>query len=110
MTVEDSKKVDFIGIDAQTGELVLTISDHLEWADEAHLDTLQAKINSYLAFIESGELLEEYPGANGKDIRIDVACKFSPNTEGENFLSQCGQIINDAGYAFRYETAETNGT
>jgi len=62
VTVEQTKVIDFISVD-QNGPVVLTISDHLEWGSDGHLFQLQEKLNSYLAFIEGGELLNEYPEA-----------------------------------------------
>lgn len=43
------------------------ISDHLDWDDELeHIHALQEKINAYLRFVESGEILGKYPQAAGK--------------------------------------------
>ena len=64
------EKVDrpaIISTDTQTGHVVLTISDHLDWsASTWHQRILQAKLNKYLAFVESGELLERYETAAGR--------------------------------------------
>jgi hypothetical protein len=50
-----------------TGEVVLTMSDDLGRSDRiAHQLLLQAKSNRYLAFVESGEIAERYPGANDR--------------------------------------------
>ena len=63
MSIEGQGSVDAIGID-QEGIVVLTISAHLEW-DDGHLFLLQEKINTYLAFLESGEVFETYPDSKG---------------------------------------------
>ena len=102
MSIEHTDTVDLIGTD-KTGMVVLTISDHLEWNDE-HLLLLQEKLNSYLSFIESGEIFESYPSAKNSNIRIDVVCKYEPTTEGASFLSKCADIITKAGFKFGYET------
>jgi len=61
MSVEEKNKIDIITTNKE-GILVLTISDHLEWDDEnEHLLILQDKINSYVDFIESGQMAESYP-------------------------------------------------
>lgn len=61
---------------------MLTISDHLDWDNEqGHLRTLQEKLNLYLAFIESGELLVKYPQAAGRHRRIDVVFRVQPAGE-----------------------------
>jgi hypothetical protein len=56
MSVEQTDKIDFIS--TSPGEkVVLTISDHLSWDEDGHLHLLQDKINVYLEFIESEQLL-----------------------------------------------------
>jgi hypothetical protein len=59
MSVLDPNSVDAAGIDKESGDVVLTISDHLEWDDaNGHLLALQAKLNGYLRFVEGGDLPE----------------------------------------------------
>jgi len=66
MTVEETKLIDIISTD-ELGRVNLTISDHLDWKDsDKHQQILQAKLNSYLAFVENGELLEQYPDAKNQ--------------------------------------------
>jgi hypothetical protein len=65
VTVEQLDVVDFAAIDPKTDEVLLVITDHLEWTgedqpDKEHMLILQEKINRYLAFIESGEIYESY--------------------------------------------------
>jgi hypothetical protein len=46
MAVEQSDLIDIISTDRVTGDVVLTISDHLDWSDSpAHQVFLQAKLN-----------------------------------------------------------------
>ena len=104
MSVEDQKVIDIIHSEKEGGGVTLTITDHLEWGDGEHLMKLQEKINSYLAFIESGEIFEQYPGAAGKIIKLNVVCKFRPDSEGERFLNLCREAIAKAGFEFNYET------
>lgn len=71
MSITETKVVDIIAVPEWEPEnVILVITDHLEWGDKAqqgeHLLLLQEKINSYVAFIESGELLESYPPAKDK--------------------------------------------
>ena len=60
MSIDQNRVVDFIGMDLIKNEIILTISDHLEWGVTDHLVKLQEKLNNYLSFIESGELYEAY--------------------------------------------------
>ena len=101
MSIEDQGSVDAIGID-QEGVVVLTLSDHLEW-DDGHLFLLQEKINTYLAFLESGEVFETYPDLKGREFKINILCKYEPTASAMWFISQCTDIINQAGVRFGYE-------
>jgi hypothetical protein len=102
MTVEQTKVIDIISLDKQTGQVILTVSDHLEWDDGTrHQEILQAKLNTYLAFIESGEILEKYPDAVERTIAFEVVLKFKPDLEGRAFLGRAQKVIENAGCVFR---------
>ncbi len=103
MTVEQTDVIDAIGVDKETGELVLTVSDHLEWSDE-HLLLLQEKLNLYIDFIEAGELLDVYPDSKGRQVSINVVCKYSPDIKSSAFLSKVGSIVEQSGVKFSFET------
>jgi len=103
MPVDNPGVVDIIGIPPDKSLVALTISDHLDWSDShQHLTVLQEKLNRYLAFIESGELLRKYPDATGKPVRIDVVFKYRPSKEAERFLEEALTIITKAGFAFTW--------
>lgn len=102
MSVEQTNVIDLITADKEDGHITLIISDGLEWGAEEHLLKLQAKLNSYLAFIQSGDLLRKYPAAKGKRVHLDLVCRFTPDDMGREFLQLCAEAIMDAGYQFRY--------
>jgi CRP-like cAMP-binding protein len=101
MSIEQLDVIDTIGTDDATGQIVLTISNHLEWSDESLL-LLQGKLNTYLAFVEEGEMLHSYPDAEGREILIDVVCKHNPNKNALRFLKKVGFIIEGAGMKFNF--------
>lgn len=77
MSITNPRVIDFWAIPKrELHDLVLVITDHLEWGGKAeqgeHLLLLQEKINTYIAFIESGEIYTEIPGALGKHPIIRV--------------------------------------
>lgn len=103
MAVDDFGVVDIISIDP-SGRVVLTVSDHLDWRDStSHQLTLQTKFNRYLAFIESGELLEQYPDAKGRPVVICVVTQHDPDSTGEQFLQRARGVIEGAGFMFLHE-------
>jgi len=98
MSVDNPEVVDAIGTEIATGDVVLTICDHLEWDDvESHLHLLSEKINRYLGFIESGELLENYPNAAGKPVRIDVYLKFPLPDVASRFIDHARKVAKTYG-------------
>ena len=104
MSVEQTDVVDVISTDKQTGHVVLTISDHLDWSDTTkHQNILQAKLNKYLAFIESGEMLTRYHDAKGRPVAIRVVFKFKPDSAGWSFLAKAKAVIESAGFSLRHE-------
>ncbi len=104
MSIEQSEKIDLIGIDKKSGEVMLTISDHLDWIDmNSHLVLLQEKLNSYLRFFESGEIYESYPRARGKKVLIEISFKYLPNKLGFSFLNSASEIVKDSGMELRWE-------
>jgi hypothetical protein len=103
MAIDQSKAIDFIGIEKSSGAVILTISDHLEWNDSlAHRLTLQDKINLYLSFIESGEILESYPASKGRKAVISIVGKYAPDAAGYAFLEEVRVTIEKAGIGFRF--------
>src|SRR5262249_23892668 len=103
MSVLEEGVVDAIGVDRTSGEVVLTIADHLEWEQPSqHLRVLQAKLNRYLAFVESGELARVYPDGLERAVRVDVVFKFDPPTPGLAFLANAEHTLRSAGFSFKW--------
>ena len=107
VTIDNPDTVDLIGTEKASGKIVLTISDHLAWGDEAHLSALQDKINTYLSFIESGEIYQQYPEARGQEIRIEAVMKFAPDKNGLEFLQRAAEIVEIAGFGLSFHVFET---
>jgi hypothetical protein len=102
MSIEQTNIIDFLSINADA--VVLTISDHLDWDQEnKHLLLLQEKINSYLAFVESGEILKKYPDSMGRRPVISVKVMYEPNAEAFEFFSEVKKVVSDIGIGFQYE-------
>jgi len=104
VSVEQLDVVDVISTDKKSGHVVLTISDHLDWSNsEEHQKILQAKLNKYLAFVESGELLARYSDAKGRPVAFSVVFKYRPDQEGWDFLARAKTVIESAGFTLRHE-------
>ncbi len=107
MTIEQLDVIDIIGFDEVSATLV--ISDHLEWdSKNEKLLLLQEKLNKYLLFIESGELYEKHPEAEGKTVEIEMVSMYEPNEKATNFIEIANEIIKEAGFQFRHEVRSNN--
>jgi hypothetical protein len=108
MSIEKTNIVDAVYVDSQTEEVILMITDHLEWNDLSgeHLLLLQEKINGYLRFIESGELVKTYPKALGRQVVIDVVGKYPLNDEAERFYELAAPTIEAAGIRLRFQLSD----
>src|SRR5262245_44754670 len=99
MSIEQADTIDFVSIDDASGRVLLTISDHLNWDQDegAHLLMRQEKINSYLRFIESGEISIKFPQAQGRNVTINVVGQFPLSKQARVFFQQAQAAVQDAG-------------
>ena len=82
------------------------ITDHLPWSDEeAHLLLLQEKLNTYIAFVESGQILKVSTPKVPPDpqITLVVAAQHSPTENAKAFFQQVEGILSGLGMAFVFE-------
>lgn len=104
MSVEDSEVIDFIGQDKGTGEVVLTISDHLDWSDvRQHIRILQEKLNCYIRFIESGQIYAKYPTSKHKTLTIEIMGKYPLPEEGKAFVLYAESTVNSIGVSLEFK-------
>jgi len=63
---------------------------------------LQEKVKNYLEFIESGQLVDAYPSANGKKVAIDAFCMFRPTDEAIALFEKAKAVAKEYGVTLRY--------
>jgi hypothetical protein len=96
MPLDDAGVVDFIGIENDSGKVILTIADAWDWSDpHEHLLALQAKLNAYFRFVEDGDLLESYPLSDGRVVAIDVVTKYPMHPKGAELLTIAANACRD---------------
>jgi len=106
MSIDQTEVIDFIEED-ESGRIILTVSDHLEWDETGeHSLLLQDKLNSYLRFIESGEIHDSYPNSLGKPVSINIVFKYQPTESGREFLSTVDNIIVGAAIGFKWSVLD----
>ena len=82
----------------------MSISDHLPWdgLEIDHLAHLAKKLESYLAFVESGELNRRYPGYEDRKVVINLVQKYAAPANITNKLNQTKEVIGEAGISFQW--------
>lgn len=96
MALENVLVVDAVGTDTATGVVVLTLVDAWDWSDEqTHLAALQAKLNAYFEFVESGQLEENYPEARDRPRRLEIVTKHPITAAGRRLLDQAAVVSLD---------------
>jgi hypothetical protein len=61
----------------------------LDWEDSHfHLETLQAKINTYISAIDSEEVFYHYPNAISNEIVIKIVAKYELPQVGVEFIKK----------------------
>ena len=104
MLFDSTNEIDFVSVKEGSDIVWLTIADELDWQDEKrHMFLLQEKINTYLEFIENGQLYEVYPEAEGRKLVIDIYARYPVPESGLKFLDRVDAVVTGAGYGFGYK-------
>lgn len=105
MSVTEANSVDVVVPDNQDGEVELVLVDHLPWKsdDENHLALLQEKINNYLAFVQTGQLIKEFPTARDRKIVLKINALYAPSEEGEKLLAAARPKVAELGIELRFD-------
>ena len=103
MSIEQLDVIDFASINPE-GKVVLTISDHLDWVSKNnHSWILQEKVNAYISFIESGQLLESYPDSKNRKVIVSVKGMFDASSEAIELFSIISDVLSKIDVEFRFE-------
>ncbi|MDB5345219.1 MAG: hypothetical protein JWP89_3596 [Schlesneria sp.] len=106
MGLDNIKVIDAIGIEKNSHCAILSLFDSWDWDDDepAHLLAIQDKFNSYLEFIENGQIFEDYPPARNKDLVIDVIFRFPPPSSAINLLTLASSVASELNVRVRHQT------
>jgi len=68
------------------------------------------KINAYLHFVESGELVEMRPDLKGLPVIIQVDAKYRPGRKAVEFYRIAGPIVAEAGVSLQLHVPSSDTT
>lgn len=107
MTTLNPNQIDLIGTDKTKGVVVLTITDHLEWDDDiAHLKQLQEKLNTYIAYVESGDLIKDYPDFKKLKVHFEIVFKHDLPESATSFLNKAIKFLESISINLDYKIAK----
>ncbi len=110
MSVSQTNVIDRVEVEKDTGHILLTIIDDLNWVDEdEHIAELQAKLNTYLAFIESGDIFArlreklDRPIPHTSPIKIYVRARHPISDLGQQFFAYAQNAFAEAKVALLFK-------
>jgi hypothetical protein len=107
MGLNSTNTVDAAGIETRTGCTILTIADSWGWEDErSHLLALQAKLNAYFAFIESGEIHAAYPASRDRKVVIDIVTRLPLSQAARELLRKAAAAGSELNVEVRHRQVD----
>jgi len=106
MSIEDRTKIDIIGTMSNSPVVQLIITDPLKWDDvSSHTIMLREKVDTYLEFIDSGqlELLSEPSMPENPEIHILLATKYMPHKDAQPIIETLRTSLAERGVIFDHE-------
>src|SRR5437879_8694955 len=84
--ISNPNVVDIVTVDPKSDEYTMIMVATEPWSDEMVL-ALQAKTQTYLSFVEAGELIKQYPAANGKTLRFQLDTSYELSGSAAKFVA-----------------------
>lgn len=99
MSLRDVEVIDYIGVNILFKRVYVGLFDDLDWRDEKeHQDLLTKKIDRYIRYIRSGQLLLSYPKVRGYEIVVEYVSMHPMTSSGVEFWKSRERVLADAGY------------
>lgn len=97
-SLNNPEKLDLITFDPDSQEYVLIISTMNTWEDsEEEQERLLQKINNYSNFLIDGQLLQHYPQAKGKAVRIQIDSTETIPPNANQLVMQAQKLLMERG-------------
>ena len=110
MSVLETDIVDYVYLEDDTQTPVLVVSDPLPWRppeDELHLEALRTKLNSQIAFVETGQIRGVWPGFGGGLVRVEVVARFALNRAAEEFYGIATHVMQQANMDLQFRLCDS---
>jgi len=99
--VRNPRVVDLISLNSQSDEVVLLMLEERPWGTAPEqLRQLEAKFNSYLAYVLDGHMVKQYPQYAGKRVCIRLDCAAAPGENEQAMLTAMGNFAASENLSF----------
>jgi len=96
MSVLQTDVIDYVYLEDATQTPVLVVSDPLKWAsddEDDHLECLREKLNSQIAFVETGQIHDVFPPYDGGIVRVEVVARHALTRIAEDFYRVAQKVM-----------------
>ena len=99
--VHNPRVVDLIRLDTERDEVVLLMLEERPWGTvPEQLRQLEAKFNSYLAYVLDGHMVKQYPQYAGKRVCVRLDCAAPPGEGEQAMLTSMGNFAASENLSF----------
>ena len=105
--VHNPRVVDLIRLDPERDEVVLLMLEERVWGTAPEqLRQLEAKFNSYLAYVLDGHMAQQYPEYAGKRVCVRLDCAAPPGEGEQAMLTAMGNFAAAENLSFEVNVLE----
>jgi len=99
--VHNPRVVDLVRLDGDRDEVVLLMLEERPWGTAPEqLRQLEAKFNSYLAYVLDGHMVKQYPQYAGKRVCVRLDCAAPPGENEQAMLTAMGNFAASENLSF----------
>jgi hypothetical protein len=85
--MQKHQQIDVVSHDPKTDRVVLSLVETRSWGERGGLlRDLQEKVNTYLNYVEGGQLWQDYPAMKGKKVAFRLHSQFPPTPREGDFI------------------------
>ncbi len=99
--------IDATSISDEQKRVILTIVDDISWdttveEKKKHVKMIETKINNYLRYITSGQVLDNYPESVGYGVGIVIQCKYPITVRVQEIYAKIAEKFKQRDILFGY--------
>jgi hypothetical protein len=109
MSVREVDIVDYVYLEDATQTPVLVVSDPLGWKppeDEDHFELLREKLNSQIAFVDSGQISSIWEPYSGGVVRVEVIARHALSEQARRFYAEAARVMRESNMDLQFRLCD----